>query len=192
MSCEVFSPSGCWFPCAAELAQWPLPLPPTAGRPRCSSLDCARPIGPYAGGYRRCRPIQRWVLPTDLCAGHGEIWIVGQALAAGCAKVGDAEISDAMLYAQEAFAFCDALIALAHPHYLYRLWSDRELLYVGETNDITRRLREHSKDKAWWPEVRGHTHEPFFNESEAVAAEGHAIKTESPKYNIKGRVACPT
>jgi hypothetical protein len=78
------------------------------------------------------------------------------------------------------------------PMWLYRL-SDRygELLYVGITCDVPRRMSEHAADKAWWPEVAGRPRvvpiRPRGGETPLAAAlrlERWTIVAEHPRYNI--------
>ena len=73
-------------------------------------------------------------------------------------------------------------------HILYRHWSNSVLLYVGRTADGGRRTGEHAREKRWWleQEVTNVTVEFYPNKEILKAAELHAIRTENPKYNIKG------
>lgn len=157
--------------------------------PRCSVEECRRAAIAFPD-WDVHRPIQKFLPPANMCIGHGEVWVVGQVMANG--EPGDCEeVRNALQYACEGFEFDAAVLErCGTPHCLYRIWGEcGELLYIGETSDITRRLREHSKRQPWWHEVRGHTHEPFQNEAEALKAELHAIRTENPRYNIAGRAA---
>ena len=75
---------------------------------------------------------------------------------------------------------------------VYRLYNDRdELLYVGFSTNLVERLRGHSHKcgQPWWPEVAYCSLEQFSGETEALAAEVSAIKTESPRYNRRSAVA---
>ena len=83
---------------------------------------------------------------------------------------------------------------------VYRMWGhligndatrawDQELLYVGHTNDLRRRLRQHGghngqEPKAWANEVAQITFEVHGSENAAREAEARAIRKESPKYNF--------
>lgn len=68
---------------------------------------------------------------------------------------------------------------------LYRLYSAQGvLLYVGIADNIPTRLKQHSKDKPWWPEVASTAFQQFPSRSEAEAAEKRAIKTERPVHNV--------
>lgn len=66
---------------------------------------------------------------------------------------------------------------------VYRCYSDSgQLLYVGETGDLGKRLADHAK-KLWFVQVRGITLEWYADELEALKAERRAIHIEHPKYN---------
>ncbi|MGH3489475.1 MAG: GIY-YIG nuclease family protein [Actinopolymorphaceae bacterium] len=71
---------------------------------------------------------------------------------------------------------------------LYRFY-DREgdLLYVGITKKLPRRLREHEIDKAWWTEVQQVTINHFETRDRALEAEAGAIYHEQPRWNVHGR-----
>ncbi len=73
--------------------------------------------------------------------------------------------------------------------WLYR-WFDSEgnLLYVGISNDTTRRTLEHFDTKPWAELVAKWTREPFDNRALADAAETAAIQTEGPIYNIAKKI----
>jgi predicted GIY-YIG superfamily endonuclease len=69
--------------------------------------------------------------------------------------------------------------------YLYRLWGQEgDLLYVGITNNVKRRSKQHKRDKHWWEQVQSKTISEFPTREAALQAEYHAIKSECPKYNI--------
>jgi predicted GIY-YIG superfamily endonuclease len=69
---------------------------------------------------------------------------------------------------------------------LYRFYSGSgELLYIGITNRIPRRLNEHSDEKPWYHEVARITVEHLPDRRTALRAETHAIKNERPKFNIQ-------
>lgn len=76
-----------------------------------------------------------------------------------------------------------AVVAL-RPHTLYRFFdSDRVLLYVGITNDPSRRWSQHS-NKPWWTEVALVTLEQFSTRDAVLVAEKDAIRDEQPRYNV--------
>lgn len=67
---------------------------------------------------------------------------------------------------------------------VYRCFSEGgQLLYVGTTGNLGRRLAEHAQ-KIWFLEVRGITLEWFPDEVRALASERRAIFVERPKYNL--------
>jgi len=67
--------------------------------------------------------------------------------------------------------------------YVYQLRSDTELLYVGYTRRLKRRLGEHRRLKPWWPEVTRTPSERFATEDEARQREKELWAGERPKYN---------
>jgi hypothetical protein len=82
----------------------------------------------------------------------------------------------------------------AFKHVLYRCYDARmELLYVGETNNWERRMREHRRRSPWWQYavedsehiVREWHFGPTAKDAEksATVAQTHAIKTEHPLHN---------
>jgi hypothetical protein len=71
--------------------------------------------------------------------------------------------------------------------YLYRLYNRAgSLLYVGITDNVFRRWKEHSRDKPWWTEVHKFTQDWYPDRASVEAAERHAITTERPSYNVIG------
>jgi hypothetical protein len=62
------------------------------------------------------------------------------------------------------------------PTAVYRLYDAAGyLLYIGVSNDPTRRWREHRKEMFWWREVDRHDRQWYPTEREADAAEREAI-----------------
>jgi predicted GIY-YIG superfamily endonuclease len=69
---------------------------------------------------------------------------------------------------------------------LYRFFNPTgELLYIGITNRVPRRLDEHGDDKPWYLEVARVTVEHHTDRHAALRAEKNAIKAERPRYNIQ-------
>ena len=69
-------------------------------------------------------------------------------------------------------------------HQVYRLFSaDCELLYVGVSGELCRRLREHSRRAPWWARADHGTTEQHTDWFSARAAERLAITDESPTHN---------
>lgn len=70
------------------------------------------------------------------------------------------------------------------PTYAYQCWGRAgQLLYVGITNDLPRRMQQHALDKFWWSEVAEVTSRGFSREIEARWAEWALITTRRPPYN---------
>ena len=70
-------------------------------------------------------------------------------------------------------------------HFLYR-WFDAEgrLLYVGITNDASRRVAEHVASKPWIGQAAQMTLTHYPDRAAVLAAEKEAIRMEQPAYNI--------
>ena len=60
---------------------------------------------------------------------------------------------------------------------------DDALLYVGTSRHPTQRLRQHAKDKAWWPEVSRVEDFWFTRQWQAELAEQFFISRECPPHN---------
>jgi predicted GIY-YIG superfamily endonuclease len=67
--------------------------------------------------------------------------------------------------------------------HVYQLRSDTELLYVGYTRQLKKRLNQHKNQKPWWPEVTDIRPEEFSSEDEARQREKELWAAERPKYN---------
>lgn len=67
---------------------------------------------------------------------------------------------------------------------VYRLFAaDDTLLYIGASMTAATRLGAHA-DKGWWGEVQRATFEHHPTREAAFEAEGVAIATERPRYNV--------
>lgn len=79
------------------------------------------------------------------------------------------------------------------PHVLYRMRNtEKDLLYVGISNDPKSRWEDHAEGKSWWLEVASVEIEHFANREDVERAEREAIDLEKPRYNIAHRkVATP-
>lgn len=76
-------------------------------------------------------------------------------------------------------------MAEVNMHTLYRFWGhNNELLYVGISSDIGRRIHQHAKGKAWFEDVDHITTGHFPDRETVLAAEQYAIKTEKPHWNV--------
>jgi predicted GIY-YIG superfamily endonuclease len=67
--------------------------------------------------------------------------------------------------------------------HVYQLLGETELLYVGNSRWLKRRLADHRRDKSWWPEVTGVSSEEFATEDEARQREKELWAGGRPKYN---------
>lgn len=71
------------------------------------------------------------------------------------------------------------------PQALYRFFdATGVLLYVGITNNPSRRFTQHGTSREWWHEVETIKMERFPSREAVLQAERAAIKAEGPKYNI--------
>lgn len=69
---------------------------------------------------------------------------------------------------------------------VYRMYGLKgELIYVGCTNNLARRVREHRCKSPWWPEVTSMAYDPAESQEDALKAECFLIKTEHPTHNIQ-------
>jgi hypothetical protein len=70
---------------------------------------------------------------------------------------------------------------------VYRCYAeDGQLLYVGATAWLTRRIEQHGRATPWWPEVADFRATRYPDMESAFAAEVRTIKTENPFYNQRG------
>ena len=72
---------------------------------------------------------------------------------------------------------------------LYRLYDEsNELLYVGVTRHVQTRLRYHAKHQPWGHKIASQrTVLEYFDTADAAGdAEGNAIESDHPLYNIRG------
>jgi predicted GIY-YIG superfamily endonuclease len=71
-------------------------------------------------------------------------------------------------------------------HTLYRFFDAQgQLLYVGLTENVASRWRQHNTFKPRWADVATATLEHFATREKAAAAEVRAIEQERPLWNIK-------
>lgn len=72
------------------------------------------------------------------------------------------------------------------PDYLvYWHWdANGVLLYIGYTEDMGAREKQHSREDDWYTEVVATKRTRYGSEAEARAAETEAIREEQPKYNV--------
>ncbi len=68
---------------------------------------------------------------------------------------------------------------------LYRFYTeDKQLLYVGISNNAMSRFSSHEKYAKWWKQAHQFTLEHFNTREEAAQAEVSAILMEKPIYNV--------
>ena len=73
--------------------------------------------------------------------------------------------------AEEKLALPIELLGSVERYAVYRCYTDQgQLLYVGETGDLGKRLADHAK-KLWFVQVRGITLEWYADELDALKAE---------------------
>lgn len=69
--------------------------------------------------------------------------------------------------------------------WLYRMFDESgDLLYVGVSDNATRRWREHERDKPWFHNVCTFTRERYPDRVGVELAEREAIIRERPRYNV--------
>ena len=76
--------------------------------------------------------------------------------------------------------------------YVYRLFQQDELVYVGKTVSPANRMKGHRADKPWFQDVTRVDIERFDSEAEAINAEAHDIREYVPRHNtsmppVKGK-----
>lgn len=79
------------------------------------------------------------------------------------------------------------------PTALYRFYAkDGRLLYVGITDSVKVRFKQHAAEKSWWGDVARKTVAWFQTRDAALAAESAAIRNERPIHNIQGAGHAPS
>lgn len=71
---------------------------------------------------------------------------------------------------------------------VYRVFDAHDaLLYIGMTNDLTSRLKNHRSTKPWWIDVaRVEATQPM-GRALAVTVERDSIRDEQPRYNVAAK-----
>ena len=72
-------------------------------------------------------------------------------------------------------------------HYVYRLFSGYELLYVGCTSRPEQRLAEHRDTKTWWPEVTSWQFIGPLPKLDALTLETALHEIEQPRHSLSGK-----
>lgn len=68
-------------------------------------------------------------------------------------------------------------------HTIYLLYGEQGLLYVGITDRDLRRMREHSRDKSWWPGVERIKIRHARSREDALRIERELIEALNPPFN---------
>lgn len=90
---------------------------------------------------------------------------------------------------EPACASCHFTRATPRGPVVYRLFdADDELLYVGFTANAAQRMRGHSSEKQWWPDVARASFERFDTEVSALKAEAKAIRETPGLHNRASRI----
>lgn len=64
---------------------------------------------------------------------------------------------------------------------------DGQIIYVGITHELPRRLDRHSVDSPWWPQSRRIDVEHYSSRPRARAREKLLIMAFSPPFNVEGK-----
>lgn len=68
--------------------------------------------------------------------------------------------------------------------FVYRLYGQHDqLLYIGVSGNLKKRMQQHRRDKKWWSEVTRTVSQCFDSREEAELAEAEAIASERPLHN---------
>lgn len=76
-----------------------------------------------------------------------------------------------------------ATLAGDAPHVVYRISDGADVIYVGCTNNLKRRLAEHRRRAEWWPLAKTCTSQGYPSRSDALVAERALIRDLSPAGN---------
>jgi predicted GIY-YIG superfamily endonuclease len=69
---------------------------------------------------------------------------------------------------------------------VYRCYdAETRLLYVGRSEDLPTRIKDHRRSSAWWPQVVRTVIKVFGNRLTASSAELAAIRNERPLHNVR-------
>ena len=69
-------------------------------------------------------------------------------------------------------------------HCVYRMFIGEELVYVGMTNNPTRRFRQHRRHKWWWRDVTWMDRYWTSSKANALRIEAEMIQRENPRFNV--------
>lgn len=75
---------------------------------------------------------------------------------------------------------------MSRPVNVYALFNEQgHCVYVGTTINLRRRLQEHARLAAWWPEVSRYQVIPISNHKDARTVERALIRAYQPEHNIR-------
>lgn len=60
------------------------------------------------------------------------------------------------------------------------------VLYVGQTADVSRRMKDHKSSSAWWPQVESFEVTPVASREEAIREEARLLSELRPPHNVVG------
>lgn len=83
-------------------------------------------------------------------------------------------------FVQEAYRF---MSKNNYPTCVYVLWGNEKSLYVGQTDDLIRRLKEHSMTAVWFPEIDQGVYIAC-PKGNALTKEQELIRDLDPVYNV--------
>lgn len=75
---------------------------------------------------------------------------------------------------------------LAAPHFVYTVWSGDRALYVGCTNNVDRRIKEHKRYRAWATVDFRVEVDQYPDLLTALDAESALISRLRPAQNVRG------
>ena len=76
--------------------------------------------------------------------------------------------------------------------YVIHSMTSDEVLYVGITNDVKRRFKQHRGKQPWWPNSETASLECYTSWDDAAEAERSRIESWQPLYNIAGNAGRAT
>lgn len=72
--------------------------------------------------------------------------------------------------------------------WVYHVYSEDGLIYVGRTIDPQRRMYAHKSQSEWWDQATRLSWRHFPSEADASTFEGRAIRIDQPVFNMRGSI----